>query len=84
MLILSQFGGFLMVGGRLGDIFEHNLVLTIGMSLFNASTLLCALVENRIGLVVGRAFQGRLVVLRVVRGWFIWLVTDEMQVLLRV
>ena len=30
------------------------------MSLFNAATLLCALINDKIGLVVGRAIQGKL------------------------
>ncbi|KAM4066490.1 major facilitator superfamily protein [Hirsutella rhossiliensis] len=52
------FGGFLMAGGRLGDIFGHKHVLVFGMTLFNIATLVCGLVNHRIGLVVGRAFQG--------------------------
>lgn len=47
-----------MIGGRLGDIFEHQFVLTIGMSIFNVATIVCAVVLDKIGLVVGRAFQG--------------------------
>lgn len=56
---LLQFGGFLMVGGRLGDVFEHKFILQVGMSLFNIATLVCGVVPNKIGLVVGRAFQGK-------------------------
>ncbi|KYK57277.1 aminotriazole resistance protein [Drechmeria coniospora] len=52
------FGGFLMAGGRLGDIFGHRNILVFGMTLFNLATLVCALVQDKIGLVVGRAFQG--------------------------
>lgn len=47
-----------MAGGRLGDIFGHKNVLIVGMTLFNAATLLCALINDKIGLVVGRALQG--------------------------
>ena len=47
-----------MAGGRLGDIFGHRNVLICGMTLFNAACILCALVNDKIGLVVGRAFQG--------------------------
>lgn len=47
-----------MAGGRLGDIFGHRHVLLFGMTLFNIATLVCALVNDKIGLVVGRAFQG--------------------------
>ena len=47
-----------MAGGRLGDIFGHRNVLLFGITLFNIATLVCALVHDKIGLVVGRAFQG--------------------------
>ncbi|KAM3457386.1 hypothetical protein MY3296_001128 [Beauveria thailandica] len=52
------FGGFLMVGGRVGDIFGQRVNLIAGMTLYNAGTLLCALVNDKIALVVGRAVQG--------------------------
>ncbi|KAI0544202.1 aminotriazole resistance protein [Xylaria curta] len=52
------YGGFLMAGGRLGDIFGHGNVLIFGMSLFNVASLICALVNDQIGLIVGRALQG--------------------------
>ena len=47
-----------MIGGRLGDMFGYELMLKIGMFIFNAFTLLCALVPTKVGLVVGRALQG--------------------------
>ncbi|KAI2626411.1 aminotriazole resistance protein [Xylaria nigripes] len=52
------FGGLLMAGGRLGDIFGHRSVLIFGMTLFNIATLICALVRDPIGFLIGRAFQG--------------------------
>ncbi|KAK7432506.1 hypothetical protein QQZ08_001071 [Neonectria magnoliae] len=52
------FGGFLMAGGRFGDIFGHTNTLIFGMTLFNIATLICALLSDKIGLVVARAFQG--------------------------
>lgn len=52
------FGGFLLTFGRLCDIFGFKAVLLGGMTIFNASSLLCALVNNRVGLLVGRALQG--------------------------
>ena len=54
-----QFGGLLMAGGRLGDIFGHRNVLIFGMTLFNIATLICALVRDQIGFLIGRAFQGK-------------------------
>ena len=53
-----QFGGFLLICGRLCDILGFKAVLLSGMTIFNAASLLCALVNNRIGLLVGRALQG--------------------------
>lgn len=47
-----------MACGRLGDIFGHGNILLLGMTLFNAATLLCALINNQVGLVIGRAVQG--------------------------
>lgn len=47
-----------MAGGASGDIFGHRNVLLFGMTLFNVASLICALVQDKIGLVVGRALQG--------------------------
>ncbi|KAI0425841.1 aminotriazole resistance protein [Xylaria sp. FL1042] len=52
------YGGLLMVGGRLGDIFGQELMLKISMFAFNIFTLICALVPNKIGFLVARALQG--------------------------
>ncbi|KAI5242559.1 hypothetical protein E4T42_07640 [Aureobasidium subglaciale] len=52
------YGSFLMVGGRAGDLFNLSHIILVGLTIFNASTLACALVSDRIGLVVARAFQG--------------------------
>ncbi|KAI1163812.1 aminotriazole resistance protein [Nemania serpens] len=52
------YGGLLMVGGRLGDIFGQELMLKISMFAFNLFTLICALVPNKIGFLVARALQG--------------------------
>lgn len=57
-LTFLQFGGFLLTFGRLCDILGFKAVLLGGMTIFNASSLLCALVNNRVGLLVGRALQG--------------------------
>ena len=47
-----------MVGGRLGDIFGHDVMLKIGMFFFNAFTLGCSLAPNKIALIVFRSLQG--------------------------
>ncbi|KAH6654888.1 aminotriazole resistance protein [Truncatella angustata] len=52
------YGGFLMIGGRFGDIFGQELVLKISMIAFNVFTLICALVKDKIGFLVSRALQG--------------------------
>ncbi|KAK8235180.1 putative aminotriazole resistance protein [Phyllosticta capitalensis] len=52
------FGGFLLVGGRGGDIFGHRRMLLFGTCFFALFTLVCALSPTFIGLVMARAFQG--------------------------
>ncbi|KAI8623057.1 aminotriazole resistance protein [Xylariaceae sp. FL1651] len=52
------YGGLLMVGGRLGDIFSQELMLKLSMFAFNVFTLICALVSSNIGFLVARALQG--------------------------
>lgn len=54
----AQFGSFLLLGGRGGDVFGHRRVLLFGAYLFALFTLLCALAPTFPALVVGRAFQG--------------------------
>ncbi|KAI3325277.1 MFS general substrate transporter [Xylariaceae sp. AK1471] len=52
------YGGLLMVGGRLGDIFGQELMLKLAMFAFNVFTLICALAPNKIGFLIARALQG--------------------------
>ncbi|KAL7269490.1 hypothetical protein RUND412_007853 [Rhizina undulata] len=52
------FGGFLLLGGRGGDMFGHRNVLLFGMSLFALFTFVSALSQTFIALVIARAFQG--------------------------
>jgi EmrB/QacA subfamily drug resistance transporter len=52
------FGGFLLLGGRLGDLFGRRLLFVAGMSVFTAGSLLCALAVNAGELVAFRAVQG--------------------------
>ncbi|EWY84485.1 hypothetical protein FOYG_11934 [Fusarium oxysporum NRRL 32931] len=53
-----MYGGFLMAGGRLCDVFQQRTVLIAAMTLFNASTLICALAKNQVALIIGRGLQG--------------------------
>ena len=55
---LLTFGGFLLLGGRLGDLFGHRRLFLIGIALFTAASLACGLASSQ-GLLVGaRAIQG--------------------------
>src|SRR4029453_2590712 len=55
---LLTFGGFLLLGGRLGDLFGHRRLFLIGIALFTAASLACGLANSQETLIVGRAIQG--------------------------
>ena len=55
---LLTFGGFLLLGGRLGDLFGHRRLFLIGIALFTAASLGCGLANSQETLIVGRAIQG--------------------------
>ena len=55
---LLTFGGFLLLGGRLGDLFGHRRLFLFGITLFTLSSLACGLSTSK-GLLIGaRAVQG--------------------------
>src|SRR5438270_8044416 len=55
---LLTFGGFLLLGGRLGDPFGHRRLFLIGIALFTLASIACGLSTSQ-GLLVGaRAVQG--------------------------
>jgi EmrB/QacA subfamily drug resistance transporter len=55
---LLTFGGFLLLGGRLGDLFGQRRLFLIGVVLFTAASIACGLSTTQ-GLLVGaRAVQG--------------------------
>jgi EmrB/QacA subfamily drug resistance transporter len=55
---LLTFGGFLLLGGRLGDLFGHRRLFLGGITLFTLASLACGLANSQ-GLLVGaRAVQG--------------------------
>src|SRR5437763_11456339 len=55
---LLTYGGFLLLGGRLGDLFGHRRLFLAGITLFTAASLVCGLSTTQ-GLLVGaRAVQG--------------------------
>lgn len=55
---LLTYGGFLLLGGRLGDLYGHRLLYLAGIVLFTLASLACGVAESREMLVVARAVQG--------------------------
>src|SRR5687767_15842651 len=55
---LLTFGGFLLLGGRLGDLFGHRRLFLAGISLFTVASLACGVANSQESLVVARAVQG--------------------------
>jgi len=51
---LLTFGGFLLLGGRLGDLFGHRRLFVIGIALFTLASLACGLATSQ-ELLVGAA-----------------------------
>ncbi len=52
------FGGFLLLGGRAGDLFGRRRLFLIGVALFSGASLLCGLATSETWLVVARGLQG--------------------------
>ncbi len=55
---LLTFGGFLLLGGRLGDLFGHRRLFLIGIALFTVASLACGLANTQHMLIGARAVQG--------------------------
>ena len=55
---LLTFGGFLLLGGRLGDLFGHRRLFLLGIVLFTGASLWCGLSDAQGMLVAARAVQG--------------------------
>ncbi len=55
---MLTFGGFLLLGGRLGDHFGHRRLFIGGIALFTLASLACGLADARGLLVAARAVQG--------------------------
>ncbi|MES2888037.1 MAG: MFS transporter [Pseudomonadota bacterium] len=55
---MLTFGGFLLLGGRLGDLFGHRRLFLIGLILFTLASLACGLANSQVLLVGARAVQG--------------------------
>ena len=52
------FGGFMLLAGRLGDLYGHRRVFVLGVGLFTLASLACGLATSQEMLVGARAIQG--------------------------
>ena len=55
---LLTYGGFLLLGGRLGDLFGHRRLFLFGIGFFTLASLACGLANSQGMLVGARAVQG--------------------------
>jgi EmrB/QacA subfamily drug resistance transporter len=55
---MLTFGGFLLLGGRLGDLFGARRLFLIGITLFTIASVVCGLSTSQGMLVTARAVQG--------------------------
>ena len=55
---LLTFGGFLLLGGRLGDLYGQRRLFLAGIGLFTAASLACGLATSQELLIASRAVQG--------------------------
>ena len=55
---MLTFGGFLLLGGRLGDLYGHRKLFLLGITLFTVASLACGVAGSQHLLVAARAVQG--------------------------
>lgn len=55
---MLTFGGLLLLGGRLGDLYGSRRLFLIGLAVFTLASLVCGLAQTRSELIVSRAVQG--------------------------
>src|SRR5207344_1982459 len=55
---LLTFGGFLLLGGRLGDLYGHRRLFLVGLAVFTTASLACGLAGSQTFLMAARAVQG--------------------------
>lgn len=55
---MLTFGGFLLLGGRLGDLYGQRRLFLFGTILFTAASVACGLANSQTLLIVARAVQG--------------------------
>ncbi|RYZ13350.1 MAG: DHA2 family efflux MFS transporter permease subunit [Comamonadaceae bacterium] len=55
---MLSFGGFLLLGGRLGDLYGHRRLFLAGLAVFTLASLACGIATGQAMLVAARAVQG--------------------------
>src|SRR5512133_3556944 len=55
---MLTFGGFLLLGGRLGDLFGARRLFLIGITIFTIASVVCGLSTSQGMLIAARAVQG--------------------------
>ena len=55
---LLTYGGFLLLGGRLGDLYGHRRLFLAGLGLFTVASLLCGISTSQGMLIGARTIQG--------------------------
>ncbi|QOT81922.1 DHA2 family efflux MFS transporter permease subunit [Cupriavidus basilensis] len=55
---MLTFGGFLLLGGRLGDLFGHRKLFLFGIALFTLASAACGMANSQGLLIAARAVQG--------------------------
>src|SRR4051812_15246858 len=55
---MLTFGGFLLLGGRLGDLYGHRRLFLIGLAVFTLASLACGVAGSQAVLIAARAVQG--------------------------
>jgi len=55
---MLTFGGFLLLGGRLGDLFGQRRLFLTGLALFTGASLACGVAGSQAALIAARAVQG--------------------------
>src|SRR5919106_3592950 len=55
---MLTYGGFLLLGGRLGDLYGRRRLFLMGLTFFTIASVVCGLSSSQAVLVAARAIQG--------------------------